>query len=77
MNPTGHSCDDSGSASQNTENRVSVISSVSSKTNNDTAFILRETNTVAHIPRRNTRFNPYKNSYVQTNVAKQKKYYQM
>ena len=77
MNPTGPSCDDSGSASQNTENRISVISSVSSKTNNDTAFILRETNTVAHIPRRNTRFNPYKNSYVQTNVAKQKKYFQM
>lgn len=74
MSFNGSSCDDSGSTSQNTENRISVTSSVSSNSKNNTAFILKEIHNVVHIPRRNTRFNPYNNTYVQTNVVKIKKY---
>ena len=73
MSSYGSSCEKIGSFSQNTENRVSVTSSVSSKTNKNTTFILKEISSIVQPPRRNTRYNPYNDTYIQTNLVKQKK----
>ena len=77
MNSYGSSCEKNCSFLQNTENRVSVTSSVSSKTNKNTTFILKEISSIVKPPRRNTRYNPYNDTYIQTNLVKQKKHHQM